>query len=199
MRTETKRDDVLKRELDDVLAQIETALGKREAPRPPEDVFGTDEDKARDREIFERHKGDKLAIDYFDSPNKAQPWVDALGAAIKRDLLKPNGLKWDDRFAVALSVQGANLRPYEAGSTWPIERKVWVDAQQPPLYVAATLAHEYLHTTQETFISNKQAHGPEFAAGLNAMGLIGPATASIPGPKFEEWFKQHAPKPEQFV
>lgn len=184
------------RDFDDLLAQLDAVFKPREPEWSP-----TPEELAHGNEVFARYKDEKPVAAIFKGWDAAQPWVDALVAAMKRDLFDPHGLKYDPGFSVALSMQRPYglLRENEAGSTWPLQRRVWVDAMQPAVFVAATLAHELLHTAQPANWNNEVAHKGKFAEDIRTLGLDGPPRATLPGPAFEEWFKQHAPKPQEFV
>lgn len=180
-------------------ADIAALLASINRPKP--DWTPSPEDYALAERVMAPYKDAKSVADLFDGPHAAQPWLDALTAAIKRDLFDPNHLAYDDRYGVSLSVQGAHLSYNEGGVTVTSRdgkrHHVYVDAMQPPLFAASVVAHELLHTAQPTTWGNAQAHSdPEFIRGLEALGMIGPPRASLPGPKFEAWFKQHAPQPD---
>jgi hypothetical protein len=49
--------------------------------------------------------------------------------------------------------------------------------------VIGTLAHELTHAA----LPYDAAHGPEFAAIQDDIGMVGPPEANIPGPRFVEW------------
>lgn len=160
---------------------------------------GSSADCAEGYRVYSRHRHDNIAFNLFAGPSEAQPWIDALTRSLKA-LADERGVKYDDTFAVGLSVQEpfGMLQPQEAGSTWSKEKLVWLSADQPPLFVAATLAHELVHTRQPTGLTNDEAHTGDFIDDVKRMGLLGPWTATQPSEAFEEWYLNKAPKPEEF-
>lgn len=147
-------------------------------------------------EMVFRRQQKGLVIDMFPSADDAQAWVDALAKSLRNDLLAPNGVKFDASFPVNAAVLG-----HVAGETSPVFKRVEVDPTQTPVDFAATLAHELVHTGQyeaRPRMTNEEAHDAEFGANLAKLGLLPPWTASEAGPAFKEWYRLHAPKPEEY-
>ena len=63
------------------------------------------------------------------------------------------------------------------GALWPVS----------PLEAAAVVAHEMVHAS----LPGDAGHDGRFESMVRAIGLGGPATSTIPGPGFEDWFVKH--------
>jgi hypothetical protein len=107
---------------------------------------------------------------------------------IERDLLAPRGLK-PAHIPIFVSDWRNPDWTFSAGVTKFARHgsqrvPVMIDlAPQKPGDLAATVAHELIHTA----LPWEAGHGPRFAAIAGAIGLEGPAEATMPGPHFKAW------------
>lgn len=124
----------------------------------------------------------------------SQEYVDFLRTAIQRDLLDPLGLKVpnipiksapQDYLTYDLgggpSGRGVTLYDSLAGKN----KAVYGSEAMTVRDMAATLAHEMIHAS----LPGGVGHNEPFPKYLRALGMIGPAETSEPGPKFREWFR----------